>query len=32
MPLRSSPEKPRYVALVLFLQGRAQESWGKYMF
>jgi 5-methylcytosine-specific restriction endonuclease McrA len=32
MPLRSKPEKPRYVALVLFLQGRAEESWGKYMF
>ena len=32
MPLLSKPARPRYVALVLLRQGRASESWLKYMF
>jgi len=32
MPLLSKPSSPRYVALVLLLQGRAHASWDKYMF
>lgn len=32
MPLLALPGRPRYVALVLVRQGRAAESWMKYMF
>ena len=32
MPLMSKPARPRYVALVLLRQGRAAESWMKYMY
>lgn len=32
MPLLAKPSRPRYVALVLVRQGRASESWMKYMF
>jgi 5-methylcytosine-specific restriction endonuclease McrA len=32
MPLLSRPTRPRYVALVLLRQGRAAESWMKYMY
>lgn len=32
MPLLSKPSRPKYVALVLVRQGRASESWMKYMY
>lgn len=32
MQLRSKPGRPRYLALVLLRQGRASDSWLKYMF
>ena len=32
MPLLSKPSRPRYIALVLLRQGRAAESWMKYMY
>ncbi len=32
MPLLAPPGRPRYVALVMLRQGRAAESWMKYMY